>query len=80
MSKIEELEKIIEEQSRTFGQVSYELNLNINRLKLEISSYREQLALIALGHEYSCGSNEGLRCTCRAGIAVAILKKTETSK
>lgn len=30
---------------------------------------RETLNKISLGHEYSCGSNEGCHCTCRSGMA-----------
>ncbi len=32
------------------------------------------LGKISLGHEYSCGVNEGVHCTCRAGMALKAIK------
>jgi hypothetical protein len=49
-----------------------------NEREVDIQAIRglsEALFKVSLGHQYGCGTNDGLRCTCVANIAKEALEK-----
>ncbi|HYE73558.1 MAG TPA: hypothetical protein VEF04_09505 [Blastocatellia bacterium] len=63
------------EKMKDDGQKMWEADqVKITALESKCQGYRDVLAKISLGHEYGCGTNEGCRCTCRAGIAFKALE------